>query len=331
MLALPVLVTGGSGYVGRNLIRALAARGTKIKALARSDETAALIERLGAIPIAGDLDDIKALRKAASDCAVVFHAAAYVGDWGPAELFERVNVQGTRHVLSAAKAEGVRRLVHVSTEAVLADGKPIISADEDRPIPNSVLPGYPRSKAMAEREVRTASSGSFETVVIRPRFIWGRDDTTLLPQLEQAVLTGRFAWISQGHYLTSTCHIVNACHGALLAAESGKPGAVYFLTDGDPIEARAFLSALLATRGLNPGSRSVPRTLAKWGAAAAETLYSIFESETAPPVTRFAVGLLGQEVTVRDDLARREIGYAPIMTREEGLEELKTGRWKGTQ
>ncbi len=98
--------------------------------------------------------------------------------------------------------------MHVGTEAVLADGEPIVRADETRPYPERPAGPYPISKGQAERAVIAANRlGELETVAIRPRFIWGKGDTSVLPELVEAVRKGRFAWIDGGHYLTSTCHV----------------------------------------------------------------------------------------------------------------------------
>ena len=309
-------VTGGSGYVGRNLIRALVARGDEVRALARSAGSVAAVEALGARAVKGDLDDEAAMTEGMRGADVVFHAAAQTDMSGSREQFQRVNVAGTEHVLAAAKAAGVKRLVHVGTEAVLADGKPIVRADETRPRTTRPAGLYPWSKGLAEERVLAACGGGLDTVVIRPRFVWGKDDTSVLPVMVAAVKAGRFGWIGGGRYPTSTCHIDNVVEGALLAAERGKPGEIYFLTDGEPTELRGFVSAMLATQGVDAGSRVVPR----WVARAAAALTSWMKS---PPIRKVEIGLFGVEVTVDDSKARRELGYRGAVTREQGLAELK--------
>jgi nucleoside-diphosphate-sugar epimerase len=200
---------------------------------------------------------------------------------------------------------------------VLADGDPIVRADETRPYPERPAGPYPISKGLAERAVLAANrTGELETVVVRPRFIWGKGDTSVLPQLVEAVRRKRFGWIEGGRYLTSTCHVANVVEGALLAAERGAPGEIYFLTDGPPVELRAFVTELLATQGLTPGDRELPR----WVARAAAALTGWMER---PPVTRTELALIGHEVTVDDAKARRELGYVGKVTREAGLAELR--------
>lgn len=172
-----VFITGGSGFAGRNLIRACVGRGDRVRALARSPAAQEAVRALGAEAVdAGDLDQVNAAQLAG--CDTVIHAAAMVSEWGPRAEFQRVNVDGTQHLLEAARAAGVKCFVLIGTEAVFADGSPIVNVDETRPLPEHPLPRYPASKSAAERLVVAANSTDFRTVVVRPRLIWGRDDTS---------------------------------------------------------------------------------------------------------------------------------------------------------
>ncbi|MBA2542990.1 MAG: NAD-dependent epimerase/dehydratase family protein [Deltaproteobacteria bacterium] len=311
-------VTGGSGFVGKFLIVELVKRGVEVRALARSDKADAAVRAAGAEPVRGDLDDVEAARAAMAGCDVVYHAAAYTSEHGKLAEHMRPTVEGTRNMLAAAREAKVKRFVHVSTEAVLADGKPIVRADETVPYPAKPAGPYPITKGLAERAVLEAK-GDLEVVIIRPRFIWGAGDTSLTPKLIESVKRGKFAWIGGGRFLTSTCHIANVVEGALLAAEKGKSGEIYFLTDGEPVEFREFLTALLAANGVDAGTRSAPRWLVK-------TVAALTSWMTEPPVTRTAIALVGNEVTVVDAKARRELGYTGKMTREAGLAEIRAAR-----
>jgi nucleoside-diphosphate-sugar epimerase len=311
-----VFVTGGSGFVGGRAIRQLRARGIEVAALARSAASASLVESLGATAVRGDLDDRAAMQAGMAGADVVIHAAAYVAEHGPLAAFLRVTVTGTENTLAAARAAGVARFVHVSTEAVLADGKPIVQADETRPRPRRPVGPYSLSKGLAEDRVLAANGDGLATVIVRPRFIWGAGDTNLTPKIVEAVKRGRFGWVGGGRYPTSTCHVDNVVEGILLAAERGTPGAIYFLTDGEPIEFRAFLTQMLATHGVDPGDRTVPR----WPA---RTIAALTGWMKHPPVTRTAIALISHEVTVVDAKARRELGYQGQVSRERGLAEMR--------
>jgi nucleoside-diphosphate-sugar epimerase len=300
-------VTGGSGFVGGRLIPALRSRGVEVVALARSDGSAKKVEALGATAVRGDLADTSALEAGIRGCDVVFHCAAHTDQYDPVDVHMRITVQGTKNVLAAANGA---RVVHVGTEAVLADGKPIVRADETRPLPAHPMGAYPLTKGLAEQAAVAAGA-----VVVRPRFIWGKGDTNVMPEMIRAVKSGKFGWFSGGHYKTSTTHVDNVVEGLLLAAEKGRPGEIYFISDGEPVEFRDFITKLLATQGVDAGTRSVPRWVAR-------ALVAVTSWMKRPPLTRMAFALMAHEVTIDDSKARRELGYAGRKTVAEGLAEL---------
>jgi nucleoside-diphosphate-sugar epimerase len=312
-------VTGGSGFVGGALIERLRGEGWDVRALARSERAAERVRELGAEPVMGDLDDLHV-----EDCEVAFHAAAKVEDFGDPADFERVNVQGTRNVVAACRAGGVRRLVHVGTEAALMAGQPLVNVDESAPLRPDSPALYSSSKAKAEQLVR--DSDGIETVVVRPRFVWGRGDTTLLPQMVEMVRAGRFRWVGGGHQLTATTHIDNTVEGLWLAATKAPAGGVYFVTDGEPAVFRDFITEWVGTQGVSIPDKSVPPAVARAAAASAERIWRLLKRPGSPPLTRFAVWVSSQECTIDISRAERELGYVPVKTREEGLRELSSCR-----
>ena len=309
-------VTGGSGFVGGALIERLRREGWDVRALARSDRAAARVRELGAEPVTGDLDDLRI-----EGCEVTFHAAAKVEEWGDPDDFERINVRGTQNVVDACRAGGVRRLVHVGTEAALMAGQPLVNVDENAPLRPDSPALYSWSKAKAEQIVRSAD---LETVVVRPRFVWGRGDTTLLPALIEMVRSGRFRWVGGGRQLSATTHIDNTVEGLWLAATKAPAGSVYFVTDGEPVVFREFITEMLGTQGVEIPDKSVPPGVARVAAAASERIWRLLKRPGSPPLTRFAVWVSSQECTIDISRAERELGYRPVISREEGLAELRS-------
>jgi len=315
-------VTGGSGFIGGALIRRLVADRWDVHALVRSEASAQKVTALGAHAIAGDLADVPSMAVGAQYCEVAFHCAAHLGDWGTREEFERGNVHGTQNALTAARQAGLRRFVHVGTEAALLAGQPLVEVDERAPLRFDSPALYSSTKARAEEAVIEANHNGLETVVVRPRFVWGPGDTTLLPLLTEAVRSGRFAWIGGGHHRTSTTHIDNTVQGLMLAAQRGAPGGVYFVTDGEPVVFRDFITRLLATQGIDAPTRSVPAPVARAVAATCEAAWRLLQLSGHPPLTRLAVWVSGMETTIDITRAREELGYAPVKTIDQGLEEL---------
>jgi nucleoside-diphosphate-sugar epimerase len=278
----------------------------------------------GAEPVRGELSDHAAIEAGAQGCELAFHAAAKVEDSGPWEEFQRDNVDGTRNVVEACAAAGVRRFVHVSTEAVLIAGEPLVHVDETARLRTDSMAPYSRSKALAEQVVNGAGSGDgFEPVIVRPRFVWGAGDETLLPRLVAMARSGRLMWIGGGRHLTDITHVDNVVHGLRLAAEKGRAGEAYFVTDGEPVVFREFVSELLRTQGVEPPTRSVPTPIAGALAGAADTAWRALPLPGLPPLTRFAFWVSSQECTIDISKARRELGYEPVKGRETGLDELR--------
>ena len=312
-------VTGGSGFVGAALIRRLAADGWTVRALARSPEAETKVRRAGAEAVRGDLLDAGALERGARGADVAFHSAARLGDFGPWKEFRSVNVDGTRAVITACRAAGVKRLVHVGTEAALMHGQPLVAVDEHYPLALRSRAPYSATKAAAEAAIIEANGNGLETVVVRPRFVWGAGDTTLLPILVRMARSGRLRWIGGGRQLTSTTHVGNTVEGLVLAAGRGLPGNAYFVTDGSPVVFREFVSALLATQGVQAPEGEVPLAVARTAARISETAWRVLPLPGQPPVASFSVWASGLEATIDDTKAREQLGYRPVVTRDHGL------------
>jgi nucleoside-diphosphate-sugar epimerase len=180
---------------------------------------------------------------------------------------------------------------------------------------------------MAAADADAANGNGMDVIVMRPRFVWGRDDTTALPQLAAAAKSGKLAWFDGGDYLTSTTHIANVVEGVRLCLEKGRGGEVYFVTDGEDIAFRPWVTALLATQGIAlSGVKSMPRGLMNVIVNAGELLANLTGGALSGPIGKQEYATVGNTVTLNIAKARRELGYAPVMSRAAGLAELEQGR-----
>lgn len=201
--------------------------------------------------------------------------------------------------------------------------KPLI--DESYPLPFKPAGGYSRTKAQAEQIALQHSQQDLEVVVIRPRFVWGRDDTTAMPQLVDAARSGKLSWIGGGRYRTSTTHVDNLVHGLMLALESGRGGEVYFLSDGEPVEFREFITSLLTSQQATVPTREVPRWLVVALVRMGEVLSRFTKGAISGPMSWQEYAVLGVEVTLNINKAHTELGYSPTLSRKAGLAELDRG------
>ncbi|MBL8550194.1 MAG: NAD-dependent epimerase/dehydratase family protein [Hyphomonadaceae bacterium] len=311
-----IFVTGASGFVGGAATQKLVSLGHDVRAMSRSGGSDAKIKALGAAPVRCDLETIAP--EHVGDAEIVLHCAAYVEAWGPRDAWYKGNVLGTRNVLAAST--NARRFIHIGTEAAIVHGQHIVDADETYPLaPNSPFP-YCATKAQAEQFVRDARG--IETIVLRPRFIWGPGDTTLLPIIETMAKSGGWMWVAGGRARTSTTHIDNLVHAIALALKEGRSREAYFILDDGERTMKEMISGMAAAKGFTLPDRSVPAWLADAIGAAGEAVWRTFNLKGAPPLTRHAAMVMGRDCVLNGSKARRELGYAPQVGVEEGLRRL---------
>lgn len=315
-----IFITGASGFIGGAVARALA-RQHLVRAMSRS---AASDQRLAEMRVAAIRCELgQVAPEDLIGCDTVIHCAAYVKQWGEEQLFRKTNVDGTRQLLEAASRAGVRRFIHIGTEAALFHGQDMRDVDERYPYPQQTPFLYSATKAHAERLVLAANNERMTTLSLRPRLVWGPGDQTVLPVIVQAVRSGRFVWINNGRAMTSTTHIDNLVHAVTLALQRGLGGNAYFVTDQGHTSMYDFLKALLHTQGVVAPNRSIPAALAYALATAAETAWRTFKLREEPPLTRFAAALMSRDCTLKIDKAQCELGFAPIVSRAAGLQSLR--------
>jgi hypothetical protein len=315
-----IFITGASGFVGGAAARELVAKGHTVSAMSRSDKSDTTIRALGATPVRCDLETISAEHLKGIDA--VIHAAAFVEAWGPKDAWYKSNVLGTQAVLDAALAASVKRFIHIGTEAGIVHGQHIEGADESYPLaPNSPYP-YCATKAQAEMRVREANAPGFTTIVLRPRFIWGPGDTTLLPTVEAMAKAGKWMWIDGGKAMTSTTHIFNLVHAIELAMTKGEGGEAYFILDDGDVSMREIISGMAASKGLQLPDKSIPGWLADTLGGVSEGIWRLLGLKSEPPLTRHAAMVMSRNCTLKGDKARAGLSYAPVITRADALARL---------
>lgn len=318
------LVTGGGGFVGRALARALVEQGDTVRTFARRAVHLTEVEH-----VCGDLRDQAAVVRAVAGCDRVFHVAAHVAASGPYAEFEATNVGGTEHVLAACRAAGVGRLIYTSTPSVVFGRDDLEGVDERVPYPRHHLAAYPATKAEAERRVRAAHGPNLHTVCVRPHIVWGPGDTSLLPRLAERAR--RLRRIGDPTKKTDITFIDDAVAAHILAAQAlaDAPGRVggraYFISDGVPIEIWTFIDRLLEAIGLPPVRGHVSRPVALAVGWIAETAHRLRGAKGDPVLSRWTVHALSTSHWFCIDAARRDLGYAPSVGLEDGLERLR--RW----
>ena len=320
------LVTGGGGFLGGCIVRKLLARGDSVVSLTRTAYP--WLDELGVTQVHADLAaGPEAIVRAAEGCEVVFHVAAKAGVWGRPAEFERANVAATRAVIAACGAAGVRKLVYTSTPSVVHAGGPIEGGDESLPYPMLFEADYPRTKAEAEVLVQRANGPDLATVALRPHLIWGPGDPHLIPRVLARAKAGKLRRVGDKPVTVDVTYVDNAADAHLNAADRLTPGAAcagraYFISNGEPVELWEFLNRVLALNGLPPVTRSVSLWKAKLAGRVLEAVYRTLRLRGEPPMTRFVAGQLGGSHWFDISAARRDLGYVPAVSIEEGLRRL---------
>jgi 2-alkyl-3-oxoalkanoate reductase len=329
-----VLVTGGGGFLGSALCRALLARGDAVRSLARGDYPA--LAALGVETHRGDVADAAAVMKAAAGCDAVCHVAAKAGVWGPFAEYYQANVVGTRNVIDACRKHGVARLVYTSSPSVVYAGGDECGIDESAPYPERYLTHYPRTKSEAERLVLAANDGSLTTVALRPHLIWGPGDNHLLPRLLAKAKTGRLRRVGDGKNVVDTTYIDNAVQAHVAALDRSNPnapcaGKAYFLANDQPQPLWELIDQMLACGDAPPVTRGVSATTAYLAGGLLELIYGALWLPHEPPMTRFVARQLATSHWYNLTAAKRDLGYAPTVTVEEGLERLRAWLQSGAE
>ena len=320
-----VLVTGGGGFIGLALTRALLAKGIEVVVLGRHHYPA--VRRAGATGIIGDIRDLQTVKKAVSGCDTVFHVAARAGIWGPFNDYYSINVLGTLNVLAACKAGSVPNLVYTSTPSVVFDGKSLKGVDESVPYARTPLCHYVTTKILAEKAVLRASDDSFQTAALRPHLVWGPGDTNLIPRLMTRGRSGDLRIVGNGENLVDIAYIDNVVHAHLLAAEnletSGTAaGKAFFIGQIAPVNLWKWINDVFTRLGVPPVQKTVSLRKARFAGRMMEMFHSLTCNSKEPKMTRFLAEQLALSHYFSIKRAEEILHYSEQVSTTKGLDRM---------
>ena len=341
-----IFITGGTGLVGSHTIEEAVARGHRVRALVRASSDTRFLDSLGVEKVLGDLSDEAALRRGVEGADWVINCAAKVGDWGELDDFRKLNVDALRLLLDAAAEAGVERFVHVSSLGVY-EGRDHHGTDETTPPALNSLDAYTRSKTEAEvlalaygpdsagvrdflnllpyvKDVLSkarAADSKLPIAIVRPGFIYGERDRTVLPKLVTNLRAGRFAYFGSGEQALNCIYVKNLVHGIFLAAERPEAvGQVFNLTDGARVSKKQFVGKVAQVAGMRPPRRRIPLWLARFLANMMEKSAKRRGATDPPLVNKARYKFLGLNLDYSVEKARKLLGYRPPYTTEQGIE-----------
>lgn len=325
------LVTGGGGFLGLYVVEQLLAAGHDVRVFCRGRYPA--LQQLNVEVANGNVCDANAVEAACCGIDSVFHVAAVPGVWGKWETYYNINTVGTTNVVAACQKQGVQRLIYTSSPSVVFDGADHVDADESLPYPTEWLCHYPHSKALGEQAVLAANDvDRLRTVSLRPHLIWGQRDNHLLPRLIAKAKSGRLRRVGDGENVVSVVNVENAAAAHLqvdasLQNSATAAGKAYFINEPQPVNLWSWIDELLQIAGLPKLQKSISYNAAHRIGIAMESAWNWLPLPGEPPMTRFVAAQLAGSHSYRIDAAKRDFGFAPRVTMEEGLakvtEELK--------
>ena len=317
------LITGATGFVGGHVAEACAARGHQVRALARNGSDTTLLDRLGALVIRGDLTDSQILQKAADNTDIIVHCAAKVGDQGPVEEYRLVNVDALRGLLEACRGKPLKRFIHMSSLGVY-EARHHNGTAEIEPLPQTHLDAYSQTKLEADLLAQEyQKKHDIPLVILRPGFVYGPRDRTVLPKLIQRMTHGKVHYLGGDRRALNTIFVGNLMDAIFLAAEKPEAvGQVYNLTDGEFVSKRRFFEAVADGMGLPRSKQILPRWLAAIVVRQLERQMRRAIAKGKNPLltpAQFKFLLLNLDFSI--EKAKRELGYRPRFTFDQGMSE----------
>ena len=316
-----IFITGATGLVGSHAAEEALKRGHRVRALVRPTSDTRWLDQWGVQTIVGDLEDPAALKAGASGADWVFNCAAKVGDWGSLDDFRRLNVHALRLLLDAAAEAKVERFVHVSSLGVY-EGRDHFGTDETVPPAANSLDAYTRSKTEAEAlALQFHRERGLPVSIVRPGFIYGERDRTVLPKLIRSLSRGPFAYFGSGEQVLNCIYVKNLVEGLFLAAEVPQAvGEVFNLTDGQAVTKKQFVGRVAALAGLKQPRLHIPRGLARTLANVVEGIAKRRGAQNPPLINKARYKFLGLNLDYSIEKARRVLGYQPPFTFDQGIE-----------
>lgn len=318
-----LLVTGATGLVGSHVVERARQREIRTRVLVRGSSNTELLDQWGAEKTEGDMTDPESLKTAVEGVTLIVHCAAMVGDWGPVDEYRRVNVHGVESLLGVAEAAGsLKRFIHISSLGVY-QARDHYGTDETEEPSGAGIDGYTLSKVESERVVRQhIEEQQLPATILRPGFIYGPRDRTVLPRLLEKIRSKQFRFLGSGEQLMNNTFVGNLCDAVFAAIEhDNSAGEIYNVRDDRLVSKREFISTVAKLAHYEPPTKSVPLPIARGLAKVMEGAWRLLGKQEAPLLSNARVKFLGLNLDFCIDKAKRELGYQPSLDFNDAMQQ----------
>ena len=316
-----VAVTGAGGYLGRALVGRLLASGLEPLAIVKKESDAREYREKGVNSKCRDLSEENNHSGLLEDCKALVHCAALRRDYGRWEDFKRTNIDITRLVMECALDENLEKIIHISTTAVYGNDRSHYGTDEEADYGERVVDYYTRSKIEADKIVSTLIKyKDFPGVILRPGYIWGPGDQTIIPFIVERLRSRRLMLVEDGDNLLSLTYIDNVVEAIILALNSKEAtGRIFNITDGSKVTSKSFVTDIMTILGIELSLKAIPYPLIYSMAYLLERFYGVARKSTPPPYTRFAARFLKYSAIFDISRAIYDLGYQPKISYKAGM------------
>jgi nucleoside-diphosphate-sugar epimerase len=319
-----IIITGATGFIGRNLSESLHKEGMKVIAIGRSEYVGKALRETGIEFMLAKIEDQSQIIKTFCPADYVIHCAGRAGDWWKYQDFYETNVVGTRNVIDACKKNDIKKIIYISTSSVYLSGKDRYNILETDPLPTKQF-NYGKTKLMAERELLKLGKEGFKAIILRPRAVYGKYDQNIVSRFVRLSEKKNLPLINGGQALVDITYVgnlVNAVRNCFSVPDDAW-NEVYNISNGSPITLKEWISQVLEIFDRPFKPKDIPESAAKRIAAINELVSILPFGNKKPELTRFSVEYMGKSMTLSIEKAKQKLNYLPEISNQEGFKNVR--------
>jgi len=322
-----ILISGATGFLGSYLVKEFNEKGFYVKATGRNVKKGEKIQNKNVEFIQCDIQNEDECIEKFKDIDYVIHAAALSNPWGDYDEFYRTNVVGTKNIIKVCKENNVKRLIHISSPSIYTDSRDRFDIKEEEAPKKNNYNNYIKTKLLAEKEVKKANNLGMYTVIIRPRGIFGIGDTSIVPRILELNKTTGIPLVREGEQIIDITHVKNVVSAIKLSLiKEDISGEIFNITNDSPIKFKEVINILSRGLDIKIKYKKLNLKTVYFISIILEGVYKIFKIKKEPLLTKYKACTILFSQTLDIKNAKVKLGYKPIVSIEEGIEEY--AKWR---